>query len=117
MSRIGELEARRRRLLAKCELQRVELAERVDELKQTPLSRAASELLARPGSGRGLPLGKPVALAAALAGLLLLRRPAQVLTLLGWARSALMFGSRAAFVLRMVEQLRTRRGSGERAGP
>lgn len=106
MSRLTDLEMRRRLLVAECELERIELAARVGELKDSPLSRAAGELLA--GGGRGLPLVRPLTWAAALAGLLLLRRPRQVLTLLGWARTALSFGTRAAFVLKLIDQLRTR---------
>lgn len=105
MSRITDLEARRRRLLARCELQRVELAQRLEEFTDNPLARVAREVFGA-GSGRGLPLARPLTWAAALAGLLLLRRPRQVLTLLMWARSAATLGSRAAFVLRLLGQLR-----------
>jgi hypothetical protein len=113
VSRLEELQARRRLLLLECEVQRSELSERIGELKASPLSRAAGELLSR--GGDGLPLLKPLTWAAALAGLLLLRRPRQVLTLLGWARTAVTFGSRAAMALRLIEQLRSRRR--ERAEP
>jgi hypothetical protein len=107
VSRLEELKARRRRLLRECEVQRDELSERIGELKASPLSRAAGELLSR--GGEGLPLLKPLTWAAALAGLLLLRRPRQVLTLLGWARTAVSFGSRAAMALKLIDQLRARR--------
>jgi hypothetical protein len=107
VSRLEELQARRRALLRECEVQRGELSERIGELKASPLSRAASELFSR--GGDGLPLMKPLTWAAALAGLLLLRRPRQVLTLLGWARTAMSFGSRAAMALKLIEQLRARR--------
>lgn len=113
MSRLEELKARRHLLLRECEVQRNELSERIGELKASPLSRAAAELLSR--GGDGLPLLRPLTWAAALAGLLLLRRPRQVLMLLGWARTAVTFGSRAAMALRLIEQLRSRRR--ERAGP
>lgn len=106
MSRLEELQARRRLLLRECEVQRGVLSERLGELRQSPLSRAASELLSR--GGEGLPLLKPLTWAAALAGLLLLRRPRQVLTLLAWARTAVTFGSRAAMALKLLDQLRTR---------
>ncbi len=107
MSRLEELKARRRVLLRECEAQRMELGERIGELRASPLSRAATELLA--GGGDGLPLLKPLSWAAALAGLLLLRRPRQVLTLLGWARTVVSLGSRAAVALRLIDQLRARR--------
>jgi hypothetical protein len=106
--RLRELEARRRLLIARCELQRAELAERVGELKDSPLSRAATELLGRPRGAPAMLLVRPLTWAAALAGLLLLRRPRQVLTLLGWARVAVSFGSRAALILRVLDQLRSR---------
>jgi hypothetical protein len=117
MSRISVLEARRALLIAQCELQRIELAERIGELKQSPLSRAAAEMLGRPGEPRGLPLARPLTWAMALAGLLLLRRPRQILTLLGWARTAVAFGSRAAVILRLLEGLRPRHRGGENVKP
>jgi hypothetical protein len=107
VSRLQYLKARRRVLLRECEAQRSELSERIGELKASPLSRAAGELLSR--GGDGLPLLKPLTWAAALAGVLLLRRPRQVLTLLGWARTAVGLGSRAAMVLKVIDQLRARR--------
>jgi hypothetical protein len=107
MSRLEYLKARRRVLLRDCAAQRDELSERLGELQSSPLSRAAEGLLSR--GGDGLPLLKPLTWAAALAGLFLLRRPRQVLTLLGWARTAVTFGSRAAMALKLLEQLRTRR--------
>lgn len=115
MNRLTELKARRRLLLRQCEVQRVELGERLGELRQSPLSRAARELLTREGDGSALPLLRPLTWAAALAGLLLLRRPRQVLMLLGWARTAVSVGSRAALALRMLEQLRSRRREREAA--
>lgn len=108
MSRITALEARRRELLARCDQQRVDLAQRLEEFKDNPLARVAGEIFGA-GSGKGLPLARPLTWAAALAGLLLLRRPRQVLTLLMWARSAATLGSRAAFVLRLLGQLRAAR--------
>ena len=113
MSRLEELKVRRRVLLRECAVQRSELGERIGELKASPLSRAAGELLS--GGGEGLPLLRPLTWAAALAGLLLLRRPRQVLTLLSMARTAVSFGSRAAMALKLIEQLRSRRR--ERGSP
>ena len=116
MSRIADLEARRRLLLAQCDLQRLEIAQRLGEFKDSPLTRVASEMFGR--GGRGLPLARPLTWAAALAGLLLLRRPRQVLSLLLWARSAATLGSRASVILRLLGQFRSgsaRRG-GEREG-
>jgi len=101
-----ELEARRRLLVARCELERVELGERLAELRDSPLSRAAGELFGRSGPEGAAPLARPLTWALALGGLLLLRRPRQILTVLGWARTAVALGSRATVVLRLLEQLR-----------
>ena len=117
MSRLTELRARRRRLIAECEQQRNQLSARFSELQAGPLSRAASELFARGPDGAGTLL-RPLTWAAALAGLLLLRRPRQVLTVLAWARAAVSFGSRAALLLRFLGQLRSlkdARSAGERS--
>jgi hypothetical protein len=111
VSRLEYLKARRQALLRDCAAQRDELSERLGELQSSPLSRAAEGLLSR-GSD-GLPLLKPLTWAAALAGLFLLRRPRQVLTLLAWARTAVTFGSKAALALRLFDQLRTRRRARE----
>jgi hypothetical protein len=111
VSRLTELEARRRRLLARCERQRVELAERVGELKDGPVARTLGGVLA----GRGVSLVRPLAWAAALAGVLVLRRPRQLLMLFELTRTAISFGSRAAVLLRVFEQLRSRRSARETA--
>lgn len=108
MSRLTTLRARRRALLADCERQRAQLAVRFGELQDGPLSRAASELFARGGNGRGTLL-RPLTWAAAVVGLLLLRRPRQVLTVLEWARAAVAFGSKAALLLRFLGGLRALR--------
>ena len=110
MTRMVELQARRRRLLADCELQRDELAARLGTLRQSPLSRAAAALLspAAAEGGGALPVGKPLALAAALASVVLLRRPRQLFTVIALARQALRYGARAAFMLRLFDQVRGR---------
>jgi hypothetical protein len=108
VSRLRQLEARRRRLLAQCERQRADLAARVEELKDSPVGRALGGVLSRT-PGRGGALVRPLAWTAALAAVLLLRRPRQLLTLLELARLAIAFGSRAAVILRILDQLRSRR--------
>jgi hypothetical protein len=117
MSRMHELEQRRARLIARSGRQREELAGRLAQLKGTPLSQAAAQMFGPRGGGETLPFVGPLAWAAALAGLLLLRRPRQVLTLLAWARTALSVGSRAAMVLRMFGQLRRRRAGTDSPEP
>ena len=110
MSRLSELELRRRRLLAQCERERAQLAARVEELKEGSVVRAVSGLLARAPGGGGS-LVRPLAWAAALAGVLLLKRPRQLLMLLELTRTAISFGSRAAVLLRVFDQLRSRRSA------
>jgi hypothetical protein len=118
VSRLRTLEARRRLLIERCEVERLELGERMEHLKRSPLSRAAGELFAAPHDGATAALARPLTWALALAGVLLLRRPRQILTLLGWARTALAFGSRAVLALRLFEQLRAaKRRTRERAAP
>jgi hypothetical protein len=111
VSRLTTLRARRRTLLAECERQRAQLSVRFGDLQDGPLSRAASELFARGANGQGTLL-RPLTWAAAVVGLLLLRRPRQVLTVLEWVRAAVAFGSRAALVLRLLGGLRALRPAG-----
>jgi hypothetical protein len=110
VSRLHELEARRHRLLAQCERQRSDLAARVDELKDSPVARALGGVLSGT-PGRGLSLMRPLAWTAALAGVLLLRRPRQLLMLIELTRTAIAVVSRAGVVLRILDQLRGRRGA------
>jgi hypothetical protein len=111
MTRLAELEARRRTLLARCEAQRSELAQRMTQLHRA--SRPAT--LAAGGGGAGgigdavEPGRHPLAWIAALGALTLLGRTREVLKLLVWARAALTVASRAAQLLRMIRDLRARR--------
>jgi hypothetical protein len=106
VSRMTQLEARRRILIARCELQRAELALRVGEVKNEPLGRVLSAALGSGGGGRA-PLKHPLTWALAIAGLLLLRRPRQILSVLGLARSAVSFAAKASVALRLFGQLRS----------
>lgn len=110
MSHLGELEARRRRLMARCDVQRADLAARIAQLEAHPLGRVARALV-RPGELGGLALARPLTLVAALAGLFVFGRPRRLLRALRWSRRALLFGSRAALVLRLLEQWRARGAS------
>lgn len=104
MSRIKELEARRRELIRRCDAQRAELGARLGDLN--PLA------LLRRGPGRGI--GRhPLAWAAALAALLMLGRTRQVLTFTLWLRSALSLAGRVAQLVRLVSELRGSRASAE----
>ncbi|HET7758229.1 MAG TPA: hypothetical protein VFK87_13315 [Steroidobacteraceae bacterium] len=101
MSRLRELEARRRVLLERCQRQRAELAERVAGLRAGVFFGA-----------RALPrLRQPLAWAAALAGLMLLGRAREALTLVVWVRTALSLASRATQLLRTIAQLRESRAA------
>jgi len=106
---MSQLEARRRILIARCELQRAEMSVRAAELKNEPLARmllgALGSARGRSGGGRGL--RHPLTWALGIAGLLLLRRPRQILTVLGMARSALALAAKAGMALRLFGQLRS----------
>jgi hypothetical protein len=110
VSRRAELEARRRLLLARCEAQRLDLARRFASLRS--IRRGFQGL--REGDEGQRASRHPLAWIAALAGLTLLGRTRDVLTLLAWARTALSIASRAAQLLSFVGEVRTRR-AGRRA--
>lgn len=99
MSRLKQLEARRRVLLRRSGEQREELAARL-----AALSPAA--VLEGSGFSR---LGHPLAWAAALAAMLLFGRTRRLLTAVLWMRSVLAFARRAAHVVRLVTQVRAPR--------
>ena len=114
MTRMAELEARRRMLLARCEAQRAELAQRMTQLHQQ--SRPAT-LAAGAGDGsRTGPARHPLAWIGVLGALMLLGRTREVLKLLIWARTALTVASRTAQLLRMVRDLRQRRRAPRHSG-
>jgi len=87
-------------LLARCEAQRAELAQRMAQLHGQ--SRPAA-LAAAAGAGR-----HPLAWIAVLGCLMLLGRTREVLKLLVWARVALTVAARSAQLLRLVRGLRER---------
>jgi len=107
MTRMRELEARRQMLLARCEAQRAELAQRI-----TQLHRQSRPWTLDAGAGAGgiaAPSRHPLAWIGVLGALTLLGRTREVLKLLIWARTALTVASRTAQVLRTVRDLRRRR--------
>ena len=85
MTRMAELQARRWMLIARCEAQRAELAQRLAQLHQ-----------------QSLPARHPLAWIAALGALMLLGRTREVLKLLMWARVALSVAARVAQLLRLI---------------
>ncbi len=110
MSRLTELEMRRAALLARCETQRVELAQRV-----AALHAGGAGLGALAGGGSGRAARHPLAWIAALAGMALMGRTRDVLTVLALVRTALTVGARLAQLLGLISTVRGRR-SARRAG-
>ncbi len=116
MSRMAELESRRRVLLERCALQRAEMARRVGALKEEPLMRLIAGALGRPDRSGGARLKHPLTWVVAILGVLLLRRPRQILTVLGLARSAMALAGKASVALGLVSQLRSTFSKRPRAG-
>jgi hypothetical protein len=110
MTRMRELEARRKMLLARCEAQRAELAQRMAQLHRQ--SRPATLAAGAAGGSLTSPARHPLAWIGALGALMLLGRTREVLKLLIWARTALTVASRTAQMLRLVRELRRRRPAG-----
>jgi hypothetical protein len=101
-----ELEARRRILIARCELQRAEMALRVGELKKDPLWRLLGGAFGSAGTRGGTgALKHPLTWIVAIGGLFLLRRPRQILTVLELARSAVSMAAKASVALRLFGQV------------
>ena len=108
MSRLTELRARRAALLARCAAQRADLARRIAEL--------------RPGAAGGGPEGAqaagrggarhPLGWLAVLAGLMLVTRAREVLSLLVFIRSAAELAVRAVQVLRLFGHRDAARAAG-----
>jgi hypothetical protein len=107
MTRMRELEARRKMLLARCEAQRAELAQRMAQLHRQ--SRPATLAAGAGAGGIASPARHPLAWIGALSALMLLGRTREVLKLLVWARTALTVATRTARMLRLVRDLRRRR--------
>lgn len=95
---------RRSALLARCEVQRVELAQRVAAL-HAPGGAAVA------GGGSARAARHPLAWIGALAGLALMGRTRDVLTVLAWVRTALTVGARVAQLLGLINTVRERRGA------
>ena len=109
MSRVAELEQRRRALLARCDAQRLELEWRVEQVRQFPRHWLRARTAGAAGAATLAAGRHPLAWIAAVGGLMLLGRTREVLTLLVWARSALALVSRATQVLSLIGALRKSR--------
>ena len=107
MTRMADLQARRRALLARSAQQRVELAQRLAVLRPQPTRAAGAAGAAGQYGSR-----HPLAWIAVLAGLMLTRRTRQVLSLLVFIRSAVALVTRAAQLLRLIGHARAPRSGG-----
>lgn len=103
MSRLKDLEARRRLLLERCDEQRDELAARLAQLTPGALLRNATDVAA---FGK---LRHPLAWLAAAAGLLFFGRAREVLTFVLWMRSAVALAGRAVQLVRLFSETRPAR--------
>ena len=97
MSRLQQLEARRRVLLERCDAQREELADRLGRLSPAAMLQDT-----------GLTgLGHPLVWTVAFAAMLYFGRTRKVLTAVLWMRSVLAFARRATQLVRLLTQART----------
>ena len=107
MTRMADLQARRRALLARSARQRVELTQRIAVLRPYP-TRAAGLT----GAGAQYAARHPLAWIAVLGALLLMRRTRGVLSLLMFMRSAVPFITRTVLLLRLIGRARAERPGG-----
>lgn len=103
MSRIQELEEKRRALLAKCEEQRAELTYRLEQL------RPAAQLANLSERAPAMALNHPLAWLAALAGVVTLLKPRRMLSWLTFATGAMSILSRATALWKVFQSLRSLR--------
>jgi hypothetical protein len=107
VSRVAELQARRRALLSRCDAQREEIAFQIAELREAPRRWLKGGAGLRSAAAAALqPSRHPLAWMASLAGLMLLGRTREVLTFMVWTRSALALVSRVTQILGLVGALR-----------
>lgn len=112
MTRMVELRTRRHVLLARCAAQRLDLAQRVAQLRAGLPRWAQTDAAGH--ADRGAPRARrhPLAWIAVLAGLTLVGRTREVLTLVQFMRSAVLFATRAALLVRLIGHLRASRTRG-----
>jgi hypothetical protein len=101
MRRLHELEARRLRLIARCEQQRLELAYRVSEL--SPAAQLAQWTRRAPSSAASHPLAWLVSLGT----LLVMLRERRLVGWIGKVSAGVALLSRATAIVRLLRQLRS----------
>jgi hypothetical protein len=105
MSRRTELEARRRVLLARCDVQRAVLTREIAELRSAGVFGLPS-LGGTHGRAGSDAAHHPLAWVLAIGGILLFGRTREALKIFVWARAALAVASRVAQVVRLVQHIR-----------
>ena len=105
MSRLHELEARRRSLMARCEQQRLEIAYRLTEL--SPAAQLSNWTRRAPTSAATHPLKWLVSLAT----LLVMMRERRVVGWIGKVSAGVALLSRASAIVRLLRQIRSLSGA------
>ncbi len=100
MSRLADLEVRRRALLNRCEEQRLELAYRFAQIKPREQLTAWTR---RSAAGSAT---SPIAWIAGIIGLLMMLRRRRPLSGVGWLAGLVTLASRATSILRVLAQVR-----------
>ena len=111
MSRLTDLRARRANLLARCAAQRADLARRIAELRPAAAGGGPEGAQGAARGGARHPLGW----IAVLAGLMLVTRAREVLSLLVFIRSGAELAVRAVQVLRLFGHRDAARAAGTAA--
>jgi hypothetical protein len=101
MRRLHELEARRLKLIARCEQQRLEIAYRLSEL--SPAAQLANFTRRAPGSAAS----HPMAWLVSLATLLFMMRERRLVGWVGKVSAGMALLSRATTIVRLFRQLRS----------
>ncbi len=105
MRRLHELEARRLKLMARCEQQRLEIAYRIAEL--SPAAQLSNLTRRAPTSAASHPL----AWLMSLATVIFMIRERRIVGLLGKVTAGMALLSRATTVVRLLRQLRSLSGA------
>jgi len=103
VSRMKDLEARRRALLARCEAQRAEVTYRLEQMR--PRAQLANFSQRAPE----MAMNHPLAWVAAAAGIITLLRPKRLLSWLTFATGLVSIAARATQLLKVFVALRSLR--------